>query len=647
MLLPRWHQDARAAVASVPLFAALLVLPGSGAACRCYQKSSTRHEHVTSPRMHEVLSLTELPETVDWRSVAGYNLASTTRNQHIPKYCGSCYTFAGVSALSDRIAIARARAAEATMRPAREVTLAPQVVLNCDNATTNNGCNGGDSVLVYKFIHEFGGIPDETCQNYEAEGHDTGRKCTAEDICRTCDSRGCRAQLEYDVYGVEEYGIMSNDTGTVESEVIAELQRGPVSCAISTPQSFTSIMDFSIYEDLSGDTSIDHEIDVVGYGSEAGVKYWIIRNSWGTFWGDNGFGRIVRGKNNIMIETSCAWATPSNGGRAIRRTAANPPTPPKMSPITVPVVVEPPTPLFVSPNGSVGCRVAWNDWGAVGGERIQGPRPHERIPNGTALPARWDWRGIDGKSFATWNMNTNNPQYCGSCWAHAVASSLSDRIAVQRGGAWPLVALSPQVLVNCLDGGCRGGDPAAAYAYIHRHGITDHTCQNYQALDLPCGPLSFCENCAPGNNEKHLIWPGTCVYQEPSVVFHISEYGGVRGAFPMKAEIYKRGPIGCGLQSTAGFRRYASGVYDEDSPSPIIDHAVSLAGWGAAGEQEKGVAQGTEYWVGRNFWGTHWGEDGWFRIRMHERNLGVELDCDWGVPKPGRPPLSNARIAYV
>lgn len=37
-----------------------------------------------------------------------------------------------------------------------------------------------------------------------------------------------------------------------------------------------------------------------------------------------------------------------------------------------------------------------------------------------------------------------------------------------------------------------------------------------------------------------------------------------------------------------------------------------------------------EYWIGRNSWGTYWGESGFFRIRMHNHNLGIEKDCSWG-----------------
>ena len=57
---------------------------------------------------------------------------------------------------------------------------------------------------------------------------------------------------------------------------------------------------------------IVHDISVVGYGEEDGNKFWLVRNSWGTHWGEEGFFRVCRGTNNIAIESDCAWATPKD-----------------------------------------------------------------------------------------------------------------------------------------------------------------------------------------------------------------------------------------------------------------------------------------------------------------------------------------------
>lgn len=86
-------------------------------------------------------------------------------------------------------------------------------------------------------------------------------------------------------------------------------QRGPIACGIAVPP---GLMNYTggIYEDKTGAKEIDHEVSVVGWGVENGTKYWLVRNSWGSYWGESGFFRVVRGVDNIAIEEECAWATP-------------------------------------------------------------------------------------------------------------------------------------------------------------------------------------------------------------------------------------------------------------------------------------------------------------------------------------------------
>lgn len=88
-------------------------------------------------------------------------------------------------------------------------------------------------------------------------------------------------------------------------------QRGPIACAVADPD---SLIDYKsgIYYDDTGKVSEDHEISVVGWGEENGIKYWRVRNSWGSHWGEDGFFRVVRGINNIGIEQDCSWAVPKD-----------------------------------------------------------------------------------------------------------------------------------------------------------------------------------------------------------------------------------------------------------------------------------------------------------------------------------------------
>ena len=107
--------------------------------------------------------------------------------------------------------------------------------------------------------------------------------------------------------------------------------------------------------------------------------------------------------------------------------------------------------------------------------------------------------------------------------------------------------------------------------------------------------------------------------------YKVKEYGAVSGPEQMKAEITARGPISCGILATNNFLDYRGGIYSEVTEEGGINHIIEIAGWGVADD-------GTEYWIGRNSWGTYWGEHGWFRIKMYKDNLNVEEACTWGVP---------------
>ncbi|TMW56047.1 hypothetical protein Poli38472_008695 [Pythium oligandrum] len=571
----------------------------------CYQRHANRTQVLTSPRPHEYLDMDKIPKTVDWRNMNGTNLVTITRNQHIPHYCGSCWAFGATSALADRIMIAKARngKGKSPIDGTREVVLSPQVILNCD--LKDEGCHGGDQLTAYQYIHEHG-VPEEGCQRYSATGHDTGNQCRQIDVCQNCfRGKGCIAQPSYDAYYVSEYGVTHG-----EKEMMAEIYaRGPIVCSVAVTDEFLNYTG-GIFDDKTNVTAVDHAISVVGFGEEKGVPFWIVRNSWGSFWGEEGWFRIVRGVNNLGIEGECAFGVPKDNGWPTRVHIDSTEDEEDVEEVVTDVTPYP------------RCRemVRFEH-----GEHIVSPLPHETLTV-SELPKAWDWRNVAGKNYVTWDKNQHIPQYCGSCWAQGTTSALSDRIAIMRNASWPEIALAPQVLINCRGGGsCEGGNPGLVYEYAHRHGIPDQTCQAYQAKDLECDQFAVCETCWP---TEESFTPGKCEPIKKFTKYYVSEYGSVSGVNRMKAEIYKRGPIGCGVHATDKFEAYGGGIYEEHVFFPVINHEISVVGWGYDEESD------TEYWIGRNSWGTYWGENGWFRIKMHHNNLGIEQDCDWGVPIP-------------
>jgi cathepsin X len=119
---------------------------------------------------------------------------------------------------------------------------------------------------------------------------------------------------------------------------------------------------------------------------------------------------------------------------------------------------------------------------------------------------------------------------------------------------------------------------------------------------------------------------------------YVTHYYGVAGVDQMKAELFKNGPISCGIQATNNFEQtYKGGIYKEYIANPQLNHEIAVVGWGVD------ATTGEEYWVGRNSWGTYWGEYGFFRVQIGtQNNLGIETDCTAGIPSFNPHPASPA-----
>ena len=246
-------------------------------------------------------------------------------------------------------------------------------------------------------------ITDETCSIYRAQGLDNGQVCSAMNVCRNCNpGEACFVPDEYLVYGVDEFGHVAG-----EDNMMQEIyQRGPIACGIAVPE---SLEDYTggIYCDETGDTNIVHDISVVGYGEEDGQKFWLVRNSWGTHWGEGGFFRVCRGTNNIAIETDCAWATPKDTWT--ERTWHKTTDAEKNDPLNDTTVYPFPQPTYNGADAPVnnapstgGCRVEKAEFEF--GEVKTTPYAWE-IYSADDLPEVVDWRNMNGINYLSWNKN--------------------------------------------------------------------------------------------------------------------------------------------------------------------------------------------------------------------------------------------------
>jgi cathepsin C len=230
-----------------------------------------------------------LPSSFDWRHVNGENFDSEIRNQ---RSCGSCYAMASVSAMEARIRIAS--------KNKHQPSLSAQHILSCSQ--TNQGCEGGYPYLVGKFAKEQG-IVEENDFSY-----------TASDS--TCKDTGSSKR-----WWAKGYEYVGGFYGSCNAEAMMEEihKNGPIMAAFQAPSSLFYYKS-GIYhgpsprseEQLSSVhnsktvhkwQATNHAVVIVGWGEENNKKYWIVKNTWGPTWGENGYFRIVRGSNDCAIES--------------------------------------------------------------------------------------------------------------------------------------------------------------------------------------------------------------------------------------------------------------------------------------------------------------------------------------------------------
>jgi len=236
-----------------------------------------------------------LPESWDWRNVGGVNYVSPVRNQ---EHCGSCFTFASLATIEARLRIATKNRAQ--------TILSPQQAINCNIYA--QGCNGGFPYPVAKFGTDFS-LVDEACLPYQSE---TGQ-CSD-----TCSSPSARIKLKQPRFVGGYFGACN------EAAMMRELvTSGPLTVGflcgpgvmayqsgiftlgpLASDQKLSSQALRLAAEGVHEWEKTSHSVSIVGYGVENGTKFWIVKNSWGTDWGEDGYIRVKRGSNDGHIESA-------------------------------------------------------------------------------------------------------------------------------------------------------------------------------------------------------------------------------------------------------------------------------------------------------------------------------------------------------
>ena len=227
--------------------------------------------NVKTDQQEKIMDLENLPTSVDWRSKG---VVSDIRNQ---LQCGSCYSYSAVSTLESAVAI----------NTGKLYDLSEQEIVSCSVKYGNLKCNGGYYNSAWNFVKDNDGLCSEADYPYTSENGD-GESC----IKGCTPVSGTKVQSYVDV------------TPNSDTAMMTALTVGPLSIAIEADQKSYQMYHSGIYSDYEGCNAnsktkgvdslpnIDHAVVLVGYGSENGQDYYILRNSWGVEWGD------VNGKTN-------------------------------------------------------------------------------------------------------------------------------------------------------------------------------------------------------------------------------------------------------------------------------------------------------------------------------------------------------------
>ncbi|CAL6114616.1 Cathepsin_B [Hexamita inflata] len=221
----------------------------------------------------------DLPASFSWLNEKPECLKVRDQGQ-----CGSCWAMSVVGSFSDNRCISG--------KDAIRVTYSEQYELSCDHV--DRGCMGGSLSSDMSFLKKTG-VPTDKCVSYKSGKDGVKHVCP-----RKCDDGS-----EIDMH---EKIVSFANVCQGEESIKAALTQGTIQTGFTVYQDFNYYTG-GIYQHKFGASEGGHAVVIVGYGEENGVKYWDVRNSWGTSWGENGYFRIIRGKNECDFETECYLQT--------------------------------------------------------------------------------------------------------------------------------------------------------------------------------------------------------------------------------------------------------------------------------------------------------------------------------------------------
>ena len=214
-------------------------------------------------RRTEVVPANGLPESFDWREKGA---VTEVKDQG---QCGSCWAFCTVAAFEGAY----------FLEYNRLLSLSEQQLVDCD--TVDHGCNGGWPTNAMNFVKNNGGAMLESDYAYTARAG-------------TCKFIASKAKMQ--VKNVYTFSARNE-----EAMMTALQQHGPLAVAVDA-RKFNSYSSGIMNSAGCYSSMPNHGVTVVGWGVDNGTKFWTIKNSWGTSWGEDGYVRLLRGVNACGVE---------------------------------------------------------------------------------------------------------------------------------------------------------------------------------------------------------------------------------------------------------------------------------------------------------------------------------------------------------
>lgn len=221
------------------------------------------------------ISVEDTPDTIDWRLKGA---VTPVKDQAI---CGSCWSFGATGAMEGAL----------FLHTGRRVRLSQQTLMDCSWGFGNNACAGGEEYRAYQWVIKHGGIPSEFSYGPYL-GQDGYCHFNASDVAAKID------------------GYVNVTSGSEEMLRIAIATHGPTAVGIdASHKSLSFYADGVYYEPKCGSTpdDLDHAVLAVGYGTMRGQKYWLIKNSWSTYWGNDGYVLMSTKDNNCGVTTDATF----------------------------------------------------------------------------------------------------------------------------------------------------------------------------------------------------------------------------------------------------------------------------------------------------------------------------------------------------